>query len=53
LPYMKLISLMLPPRYIRDLDDLVRRKLYPNRAEVIRVAIRDLLAEEVWEIWRT
>jgi len=40
---MKLISLHLPGRYIRDLDRLVERKFYPNRAEAIRIAIRDLL----------
>jgi Arc/MetJ-type ribon-helix-helix transcriptional regulator len=29
------------------LDQLVNEKYYPNRAEAIRVAIRDLLNEEV------
>jgi Arc/MetJ-type ribon-helix-helix transcriptional regulator len=29
------------------LDQLVDEKFYPNRAEAIRVAIRDLLNEEV------
>jgi len=48
MPYMKLTTLMLPVRYIQDLDELVRRKFYANRAEAMRAAIRDLLAEEIW-----
>lgn len=46
---MKLITLHLPEPYIKALDRLVNDKYYPNRAEAIRVAIRDLLAVEVWE----
>jgi len=46
---MKLITLYLPEPYIRALDRLVDEKYYPNRAEAIRVAIRDLLNVEVWE----
>lgn len=45
---MKLITLYLPETYIKLLDQLVVEKFYPNRAEVIRVAIRDLINEEVW-----
>jgi len=43
---MKLITLYLPEPYIRALDGLVERKYYPNRAEAIRIAVRDLLREE-------
>ena len=46
---MKLITLYLPEPYIRALDQLVSEKFYPNRAEAIRVAIRDLLKVEAWE----
>ena len=46
---MKLITLHLPEPYINALDRLVNEKYYPNRAEAIRVAIRDLLVVEVWE----
>lgn len=46
---MKLITLYVPEPYIKALDRLVDERYYPNRAEAIRVAIRDLLAEEVWE----
>ena len=45
---MKLITLYIPEPYIKALDQLVDERYYPNRAEAIRVAIRDLLAEEVW-----
>lgn len=45
---MKLITLHLPETYIRALDQLVDERFYPNRSEAIRVAIRDLISEEVW-----
>ena len=45
---MKLITLHLPETYIKDLDHLVNGRYYPNRAEAIRIAIRDLLNDEVW-----
>ena len=45
---MKLITLNLPEIYIRELDNLVNECYYPNRAEAIRIAIRDLLNDEVW-----
>jgi Arc/MetJ-type ribon-helix-helix transcriptional regulator len=40
---MKLITLYVPEPYLKLLDQLVEEKFYPNRAEAIRVAIRDLL----------
>lgn len=46
---MKLITLYIPEPYIEALDQLVHERYYPNRAEAIRVAIRDLLSVEVWE----
>ncbi len=46
---MKVITINLPEPYLRDLDELVGEDLYPNRAEVIRTAVRDLLADEVWD----
>ncbi|UCB61350.1 MAG: ribbon-helix-helix protein, CopG family [Candidatus Bathyarchaeota archaeon] len=45
---MKLITLYLPEPYIKALDRLVLEQFYPNRAEAIRVAIRDMLTIEVW-----
>ena len=40
----------LPKRYIKDMDFLVEIKHYPNRNEVIRTAVRDLLKIEVWSV---
>jgi len=40
---MKLITLYLPETYIDSLDSLAARNVYANRAEAIRIAIRDLL----------
>lgn len=45
---MRLITLYLPETYIKALDQLVDERFYPNRAEAIRVAIRDLISAEVW-----
>ncbi len=45
---MKLITLYLPEPYIKALDSLVDDRYYPNRAEAIRIAVRDLLNTEVW-----
>jgi Arc/MetJ-type ribon-helix-helix transcriptional regulator len=45
---MKLITLYLPEPYIKALDKLVNERFYPNRAEAIRVAIRDMLNVEAW-----
>jgi len=45
---MKLITLHLPIPWIKDLDELVSQKQYPNRAEAIRIAVRDLLQSELW-----
>ena len=45
---MKPVLIFLPQPYIQDLDGLVRQKKYPNRAEAVRLAVRDLLSDEVW-----
>ena len=48
---MKLITVYLPEPYIQALDRLVNeKKTYPNRAEAIRIAVRDLLNVEAWDI---
>ena len=47
---MKLITLHLPIHYIKALDGLVKDGYYPNRAEAIRTAVRDLLKYEAWNI---
>jgi len=45
---MKLITLHIPEVYLEDLEELVEERYYPNRAEAIRTAIRDLLNDELW-----
>jgi len=45
----KLITIHLPESYIKDLDELVDDDFYPNRAEAIRLAVRDMLVAELWE----
>ena len=40
---MKLITLYLPEPYIKSLDELVEERFFPNRAEALRMATRDLL----------
>lgn len=43
---MKLITLNVPEEYLSMVDALVKRGLYPSRAEAIRLAIRDLALRE-------
>ena len=45
---MKLITVHIPNEFLYGLDELVRMQKYPTRSETIRVAIRDLLKEELW-----
>jgi Arc/MetJ-type ribon-helix-helix transcriptional regulator len=42
----RVVTVHLPEAYIEAIDQLVRRRLYPNRAEAIRMAIRDFIMEE-------
>ncbi|CAD55687.1 ribbon-helix-helix domain-containing protein [Pyrococcus abyssi] len=46
---MKIISVQLPQNLIHGLDSLVKRGIYPNRSEAIRVAIRELLKKELYK----
>jgi len=47
----RLITLYLPEPWIQALDRLVNEKrLYANRATAIRMAVRDLLIEEAWQL---
>ncbi|MCS7108098.1 MAG: type II toxin-antitoxin system ParD family antitoxin [Sulfolobales archaeon] len=45
---MKLITVKLPDIYVDGIDELVKLGRYSCRSEVIRVAIRDLLKNELW-----
>ncbi|MHA1369232.1 MAG: ribbon-helix-helix domain-containing protein [Promethearchaeota archaeon] len=44
---MHLITVHLPEAYLEGLDSLVSERIYPNRSEAIRVAVRDLLKNEL------
>lgn len=46
---MKIVTLYLPELYIKQLDELVKKNMYANRAEAMRTAIRDLLKSELWD----
>lgn len=43
---MVLTNVYLPLPYLDGLEDLVTARLYPNRSEAIRMAIKDLLEDE-------
>ncbi len=49
---MKLITCHLPEAYLSGIEELVNLNVYPNRSEAIRVAIRDLLKEELTTLFR-
>ena len=38
----------MPESYVEGVDKLINEGMYPNRSEVIRIAIRDLLVDELW-----
>jgi len=42
----------MPEQYLRGIEELVNLNVYPNRSEVIRVAIRDLLKDELSTLFR-
>ena len=46
--YLKLVTVHLPEFYIKGLEQLVEMGRYPSKSEAIRVAVRDLLARELW-----
>lgn len=44
---MRVVTVHLPKPYVELIDELVRRRIYPNRAEAIRMAVRDLINNEI------
>ena len=44
---MKMLTVYIPEKYLETLDLLVYEKLFPNRSEAIRTAIRDLIQKEI------
>ncbi|ASJ10172.1 transcriptional regulator [Thermococcus sp. P6] len=47
---MRIISVQLPRGLINAMDQLVKRGVYPNRSEIIREAIRELLKKELYQL---
>ncbi|AIU68869.1 transcriptional regulator [Thermococcus eurythermalis] len=47
---MRIISVQLPQGLINAMDQLVKKGVYPNRSEVIREAIRELLKKELYHL---
>lgn len=45
---LRVVTICLPESYVDGMDKLIKKLMYPNRSEVIRIAIRDLLADELW-----
>mgnify|MGYP000067655867 CR=1 FL=1 len=47
---MKLITVHIPEKFLEAIDTLIAEGKYPNRSEIIRIAIRDFLREELWSV---
>lgn len=47
---LKQISFKCQERFLEQLHELVRQKIYPSRSEAIRTAIRDLLDRELKQV---
>lgn len=45
---MKLITVNIPKAYLEDLENLVKIGMYSSRSEAIRIAVRDLIWDEIW-----
>ena len=43
------MTLHIPEACLKGVDEPVDTGLYPNRSEVIRTAVRDLLRRELWD----
>jgi antitoxin ParD1/3/4 len=46
---LRLVTIHLPEAFIEGIEELVKSRIYPNRSEAIRIAVRDLLKNELWE----
>jgi len=42
----RVVTVHLPEFYIEAIDGLIEKRLYPNRADAIRTALRDFIKEE-------
>ncbi|MGQ4912453.1 MAG: ribbon-helix-helix domain-containing protein [Candidatus Thorarchaeota archaeon] len=45
---MRVVTICVPDEYLKGVKELIEQNRYPNRSEVIRIAIRDLLVDELW-----
>ncbi len=45
---MRLVTVKMPEIYVRGIDELVKAGRYSSRSEVIRIAVRELLKNELW-----
>ncbi|MEA2069800.1 MAG: ribbon-helix-helix domain-containing protein [Asgard group archaeon] len=45
---MQLLTVHVPEGFLEGLEELVKQKRYPNKSEIVRMAIRDLLRDELW-----
>ena len=45
---MALITVHVPEKFLKEIEKLVEEGYYPNRSEVIRIAIRDFLRQEAF-----
>ena len=43
---MVLVSLHMPKGLLDELDELVRKGIFPSRSEAIRIAVRELVEKE-------
>jgi len=50
---MKMLAVYVPESYIEALDQFVSQDRFPNRSEAIRVAIRDLIKNEIVLVKKT
>lgn len=48
---MRILTVHLPDAYVEALDELVRKRVYPNRSEAIRMAVRDFIQREARAGW--
>lgn len=44
---MIIVTIHIPKPYIEAIDELVKKRIYPNRSEAIRMAIRDFIQSEL------
>ena len=45
----RLVTVKMPEIYVRAIDELVKAGRYTSRSEAVRVAIRELLRQEIFQ----